>query len=344
MSEPATGDTATGIKMNGTVTRFGVMGTGRITRRLVADLQSIESVNVTAIASRSQDRADWFASQYGIPAAVKTYEALLERDDVDAVYISLPPSMHTQWCVRAAHAGKHVLCEKPLALNVSEVVELHRACESGGVRWLDATGWPHHARTHRMRDLVREGATGKLGHLSVAVSFYRPFQSGEHRLEKSLGGGCLLDLGWYAAGLCRYFVGEVPKRVFADSILENGVPIRTNAMLWFDDDVTASLSCGYDTATRKWCEIAGSEASVICDDFTRPWADRATRFWVHQASGEVEANEVSDSQECRMIERLIGTEPLDDFHTQALQTQAILDALAQSSENGVPAPVPLPSF
>ncbi|MEL6105353.1 MAG: Gfo/Idh/MocA family oxidoreductase [Planctomycetota bacterium] len=326
------------------VTRFGVMGTGRITRRLVADLQSIQAVKVTAIASRSQDRADWFASQYGIPAAVKTYHALLERDDVDAIYLSLPPSMHREWCVRAAQAGKHVLCEKPLALNAGEVVELHRACQSTGVRWLDATGWPHHARTHRMRELVQNGTTGTLGHLSVAVSFFRPFQSGEHRLEKSLGGGCLLDLGWYAAGLCRYFVGDVPRRVFADSILENGVPIRTNAMLWFDSDITASLSCGYDTATRKWCEIAGSEASVICDDFTRPWADRATRFWVHQASGEVQANEVPDSQECRMIERLIGNEPLDDFHLQALQTQAILDALDQSSVDGVPTSVLLPSF
>ena len=325
-------------------TRFGVIGTGRITRRLVADLQSTEGVQVTSIASRSQDRADWFASQYGIAAAVEGYAALLAREDVDAVYISLPPSMHCEWCVRAAEAGKHVLCEKPLALNAGEVVQLNQACAEAGVRWLDATGWPHHGRTTQMLDLVRGGTIGKLGHVSVAVSFYRPFQSGEHRLDAKLGGGSLLDLGWYAAGLSRFFVGHSPTKVFADSIEENGVPIRTNAMLWFEDDVTATLSCGYDTATRKWCEIAGSEASVICDDFTRPWADRATRFWVHHASGEVGSNELTDAQERRMVERLIGNEPLADFHVQALETQAILDALDESSRSGAPTSLTIPHF
>ena len=326
------------------LTRFGVIGTGRITRRLVADLQSTEGVQVTSIASRSMERADWFASQYGIAAAVNGYEALLQREDVDAVYISLPPSLHLEWCVNAAEAGKHVLCEKPLALTAGDVLQLHHACQSAGVRWLDATGWPHHGRTQQMLDLTRNGTIGKLGHISASVSFYRPFQSGEHRLDAELGGGCLLDLGWYAAGLSRYFVDQAPHRVFADSIEESGVPIRTNAMLWFDNDVTASLSCGYDTATRKWCEIAGSDASVICDDFTRPWADRATRFWVHHASGEVESNEFSDAQERRMIETLIGDQPLKRLHEQALQTQAILDAMSTSCQQGVPVDVHAPSF
>ncbi|MEO1527138.1 MAG: Gfo/Idh/MocA family oxidoreductase [Planctomycetota bacterium] len=326
------------------VTRFGIIGTGRITRRLVADLQSSEGVRVTSIASRSQDRADWFASQYGIASAVEGYNNLLSRDDVDAVYISLPPSMHCEWCLRSAEAGKHVLCEKPLAMNVDQVLEIHRACDAAGVRWLDATGWPHHARTHRMQELVQAGTLGKLGHLSAAVSFYRPFQSGEHRLDPELGGGCLLDLGWYAAGISCFFVGKAPQKVFADTIEESGVPLRTHAMLWFDGDITAGLSCGYDTATRKWCEVAGSEASLICDDFTRPWIERPTRFQIQHASGEVESCEVPDQQERRMIETLVSDRPLEAFHRQTLQTQAILDALSRSSRDGVPTPVHLPSF
>lgn len=321
---------------NRNTTRFGVVGTGRITRRLVADLQSTQGVLVSAIASRTQDRADWFASQYGIAAAVQGYQQLLDRDDVDAVYVSLPPSMHAEWCIRAAEAGKMILCEKPLAISAAEAVQINAACSAAGVRWLDATGWLHHGRTREMLALANEGQLGKIGHVSVAVSFYRPFQSGEHRLDPSLGGGCLLDLGWYTTGLACLFAGQLPSKVFADSIEESGVPIRTGAMLWFDDDLTASFSCGYDTATRKWFEVAGSEASVICDDFTRPWADRATRFWIHDAKGEVKPRESSDRQEHRMIETLIGQGSLESFNSLALRTQLVLDALAESVRTGQP--------
>ena len=92
-------------------TRFGIIGTGRITRRLVADLQSTDNVSVTAIASRTDERARWYADQYGVANAVTGYQQLIQRDDVDAVYISLPPSMHAEWSIAAADAGKHVLCE-----------------------------------------------------------------------------------------------------------------------------------------------------------------------------------------------------------------------------------------
>ncbi|KAA5546061.1 Gfo/Idh/MocA family oxidoreductase [Roseiconus nitratireducens] len=325
--------------------RFGVIGTGRITRRLVADLQSTDGVTVSAIASRTAERARWFASQYGIAASVEGYQALIDREDVDAVYIALPPSMHTQWCVKAAEAGKHVLCEKPLATSLEQGDQMARACDQASVRWLDATGWLHHGRTIKMLDLVNAGLLGTPTHFTASVSFYRPFQSDEHRLDASLGGGCLLDLGWYAAGAACRFVGEAPQRVFADWQLENGVPIRTTAILWFNNNVTASVSCGYDTATRKWFEFAGSEASIICDDFTRPWADRPPRFWVHQAHGEVQSHEVADRQEQRMIRTLVGEESLADYNRHALATQGTLDALAASAASGRPvslAPSPSP--
>ena len=134
-----------------------------------------------------------------------------------------------------------MLCEKPLATSATEAAQIDRACRLAGVRWLDATGWVHHRRTTEMLALARQGRLGKLGHISVAVSFYRPFQSGEHRLDPALGGGCLLDLGWYAVGLACLFAGQLPTKVFADSIHEGGVPLRSNAMLWFGEQVTATF-------------------------------------------------------------------------------------------------------
>ncbi len=308
------------------------MGTGRITRRLVADLQSTEGVSVTAIASRDANRASWFAQQYGISAAVTGYDELLARADVDAVYISLPPSLHALWTIRAAQAKKHVLCEKPLALCTENVLELAKACAGNGVRWLDATAWLHHPRTRHFRQLLDERRFGTIGHISTGVSFYRPFLSDDHRLRPELGGGCLLDLGWYCAGLIRFAAGELPQSVLAQGYFENDVSIRVTALLNFAHGITATISCGYDTATRKWCEIAGSSSSLVCDDFTRPWADKPAGAWIHEASGEVERLGFEGSQERAMITRLIGAEPLDEYWEQALDTQRILDAMACSIE------------
>jgi predicted dehydrogenase len=315
--------------MNTTV-RFGLIGTGRITRRLVADLQSTDGVDVTAIASRTADRARWYADQYGIATAVEGYDKLLSRDDVDAVYISLPPSLHAQWSIAAASAGKHVLCEKPLAMSAAEADSIDLACRQNQVRWLDAAAWLHHDRTAALAQWLSSDRLGRVGHISTAVSFYQPFQSDDHRLDASLGGGCLLDLGWYTCGLARFAVGRLPHAVLADAVTGEGVPQRVTALMWFDGEVTATISCGYDTATRKWFEIAGSAASVVCDDFTRPWADRPHRCWIHDASGKVESHTFEGSQERKMIARLVGQEPLDHWQAQAIDTQRMLDALQES--------------
>lgn len=334
-----------------TTTRFGIMGTGRITRRLVADLQSTDGVGVTAIASRDQQRSRWYADQYGIQHAVTGYQELIRRDDVDAVYVSLPPSMHASWSIAAAEHGKQVLCEKPLAMSLHEAKQIDAACNQAGVRWLDATGWLHHPRTDAFARWLDEDTFGKIGHVSAAVSFYEPFQSGDHRLDRSLGGGCLLDLAWYCAGLIAFANrGDHPIKVQARAVMRGEVPIRVTAMMSIGDHASATLSCGYDTATRKWFEIAGSKASLICDDFTRPWAQRPTRCWIHDSTGAVESHRFEGNQEHLMIQRFIGTagvgdrddlssaseneHPLSAYHRYAFQTHAMLDAIDESTKHG----------
>lgn len=314
--------------------RFGILGTGRITRRLVADLQSTPGVQVTAIASRDVDRADWYAQQYGIATGVEGYQALLGRDDVDAVYIALPPSMHCQWAVAAAEHGKHVLCEKPLAISAEEAHRVDAVCQEKQVRWLDATGWLHHPRTANFSGLEQRGKLGTLKHLSSAVSFYEPFQSGDHRLDASLGGGCVLDLGWYAVGLPIWFAGR-PLSVYATAVMRHGVPYRMTAMMWFPDDVTATINCGYDVTTRKWFEVAGDSGSIVCDDFTRPWPEREARFWSHDRTGAAESHAFEGNQEQAMLLRF--TKPESDlaiYQQQALDTQQTLEAITQSLQNG----------
>ena len=351
--------------------RFGIMGTGRITRRLIAEIQTTPQATVTAIGSRSVERAQWQADNFGIPHAVGGYEELIQRDDVDAVYIALPPSLHCQWTATACRAGKHVLCEKPLAVNADEVQQMFDAADAAGVVMLDATAWLHHDRTEQFRHWLtttnsRDGCDlpfqlGTLRHLSASVSFRSPFQSGDHRLDESLGGGCLLDLGWYAAGLIRFAAGRLPISVFADGVRRDGILSRVSGTMLFDDELTATMSCGFDTATRKWCEIAGEDASIVCDDFTRPWPDKPARSWVHEASGKVhsflaEADPLPSSgesgsgvgsqglcnQERQMVAEFVRRISSDDSIAaqksmrQALETQIILDALAKSIEIGSP--------
>ncbi|MBB3208712.1 putative dehydrogenase [Rhodopirellula rubra] len=371
--------------------RFGVLGTGRITRRLIADLQSTPGASVSAIASRSGDRAKWSADSHGIAAAVEGYAELLARDDVDAVYIALPPSLHHEWTLAACQAGKHVLCEKPVALSAAQVSEMIAAANSADVRFLDATAWLHHERTDQFRqwltttgpqeDSAKAAAKkddlfddesesddeaipfrlGPLRHLSASVSFPNPFLDGDHRLHASLGGGALLDLGWYSAGLIRFASGVLPKEVYAQAVMRGEIVARVSATMIFYDELTATLSCGFDTSTRKWFEIAGTDASIVCDDFTRPWAEKPARSWVHEASGKVHSfvppSEVNVPAEpnsapeggvpvhrCLQERVMIGTlvrwiregapsgqpAPWNAFHEQALHTQTMLDALDES--------------
>ena len=313
-------------------TRFGVLGTGRITRRLIADMQSTDQVEVTAIASREAGRARWCADQHGIPNPVEGYENLLGREEVDAVYIALPPSLHYPFSLATAEHQKDLLCEKPIALNSVQLTEINHAFRAN--RWLDATGWLHHPRTNEFSNWIDSEALGDLSHLSAALSFQRPFQSNDHRLDPELGGGCLLDLGWYVMGFTFFFLRKLPTAIFADALYRDGVPHRVNAMLWFDDDITATVSCGYDAATRKWFEVAGSAASLICDDFTRPWQDRPTRCWIHEASGKVQSYTFEGNQERNMIQKFVSGEPLGNLQNQAIATQRIIDAASESIQSG----------
>lgn len=317
--------------------RFGVLGTARIARRLVADLQSTGGIVVNAIASREEARAVWSAEQFGIGTALSSYQELIERDDIDAVYIPLPPSLHCQWARAAIAAGKHVLVEKPLCLNRAEAESIAEAARRAGVQWLDATGWLHHPRTEAMQQAI-ETELGSIGHISAACSFFEPFQANDHRREKSLGGGCLLDLGWYAAGLCTWATGGELADVTAQEICTSGCPTRVSALLTFSGQKTATFNCGYDMASRKWFEIAGSERSLICDDFTRPWNNRPPRFWVHDRAGHVQSRHVEGHQELQMISRfrdaILGQADLAPLQQQALATQEVLDRIASVLPSG----------
>jgi len=325
--------------------RFGILGTARIATKLAAAIRDCDSARLHSIASRDLGRAESWASRHEAEHARGSYDELLEDEELDAVYVPLPPSMHAEWAVRAARAGKHVLCEKPLAANATDAERIVTACRDSGVHLMDATMWLHAPRTGDMERHLHSGEMGPLRRVTAAVGidvegYMKNNPAAPHdpelRLTSELGGGSLLDLGWYGVGAAQWAYGEMPTRVFATSRRRHGVDVNTSAILWYTQDRMASFDCGFDAARRKWFEIVGTRGSIVCDDYVGPWDVAKQRFWSHDA--EMKPTEHASPprrQELCMVERfcteILSGERNPAWEERALQTQRILDALALSA-------------
>jgi predicted dehydrogenase len=192
---------------------IGVLGTARIVPYgLLEPAKATSGVEVTAIASRMPQRAEDFASRHGIQRAFGSYKALLESTDVDAIYIALPTGLHYEWAVRALEAGKHVLCEKPLAENAQQAQSLLQLAKRRGLVLVEAMHIRNLERLRRQRELVAAGEFGRL--IRVESCFLTPyvrFSEDDFRLSHELGGGAALDVGCYAVSCLRYVAGEEPE-------------------------------------------------------------------------------------------------------------------------------------
>jgi predicted dehydrogenase len=241
--------------------RWGILGTARIAaRRVIPAIMRSQTGTVVAVGSRDAERARQLAAQFGIPRAHGSYEALLADPEVDAVYIPLPNSLHGPWTIRAAEAGKHVLCEKPLALDASSAREMVASCARAGVLLQEAFMYRFHPQIERLQTLVRDGAVGRPWLVRSAFTF--TVRTAEDiRLEARLGGGGLLDVGCYCVNLSRLLLGE-PERVDAAAVYERGVDVRFAGMLHFPEGAAAQFDCGLRAPPRQSCEVIGPEGVI----------------------------------------------------------------------------------
>jgi predicted dehydrogenase len=240
--------------------RWGILSTARINGAVIPALRESPLSELVAVASRTQDRADAYAAEQGIPRAFGSYEALLDDPDLEAVYISLPNGPHVEWSVRALEAGKHVLCEKPLARDPAEVARAFDAAEHAGRLLMEAFMWRHHPQTAKLVELVNGGAIGELRLVRASFSF--TIEPGDVRLDPELGGGALMDVGCYCVNGSRLLAGE-PLIVTAQQVVgPTGIDLRTAGTLVFESDVLAQFDCAFDLPLRQWLEAVGSEGSV----------------------------------------------------------------------------------
>jgi len=263
--------------------KLGLLSTADINQKLVAGARLVDEVDVVAVASRSLERASAHASELGVPRALGSYEELLADPDVEAVYISLPNSMHVDWSVRALEAGKHVLCEKPLARAVEPVERAFDAAEAAGRVLAEAFMWRHHPQASRLVELVpRVGSLRVVrAQFSFALSSLDP--ASNIRLSGELEGGALMDVGCYCVSAARLIAGE-PLAVTAQQVTGE-VDVRFAATLSFPGDVLAHFDCGVDTVERAELEVVGSEGTLLLRD---PFHSLEPVIEVRDAGGSVE--------------------------------------------------------
>jgi predicted dehydrogenase len=262
--------------------RLGLLSTAQINDYVLAGAS--DRVRVVAVASRDKDRAEAYAREHGIERAHRSYEALLADDEVDAVYVSLPNSLHVEWSVRALEAGKHVLCEKPLTRRSRDAEAAFDAAERAGRVLMEAFMYRHHPQTRRVVELVREGAIGRLRSIRAAFSF--PLEDPANiRLASELDGGSLMDVGCYCVSGARLLAGE-PVRVSGEQEpAPGGVDLSFYGTLRFRDDVVAQIRSSFALPFRQELEAIGEEGSILVQ---APWRADFPRDVLLERGDEVE--------------------------------------------------------
>jgi predicted dehydrogenase len=263
------------------MTKWGIISTAHINRLVLAGARESDQVDVAAVASRDQARAEAYARENGIERAYGSYEALLADPDLDAVYISLPNSLHVEWSIRALEAGKHVLCEKPFDRRPEQVERAFDAADRAGRLLTEAFMYRHSPQTARVKELVESGAIGRLRLVRSAFSF--SLGDAENvRLAADLDGGALMDVGCYCVSGSRLLAGE-PETVYGEQVAgAGGVDLLFTGTMRFPGDVLAQFDCGFVLPGRDELEVVGDEGSLVLDD---PWHARTPVIELRREDG-----------------------------------------------------------
>ncbi|TMM13810.1 MAG: Gfo/Idh/MocA family oxidoreductase [Actinobacteria bacterium] len=238
--------------------RWGLLSTARINAAVIPGLKESPLSELVAVASRTEQRAGAYAREWDVPHAHGSYEALLADPDVEVVYISLPNGPHVEWSVRALEAGKHVLCEKPLARHPAEVERAFAAAERNGRLLMEAFMWRHHPQTSRLLELVRGGAIGDVRLIRATFTF--TLVDDPARIDPALAGGALMDVGCYCVSGSRLLAGEPVEASARQVVGPTGVDLRLVGTLVFPGDVLAQVDCAYDLPVRLGRDAANGHA------------------------------------------------------------------------------------
>src|SRR4051794_25145535 len=313
---------------------WGIISTADINRKVIPGAHASPKVELLGVASRDQARAETYAKEWEIERAYGSYEALLADPEIEAVYISLPNTMHCEWSVKALEAGKHVLCEKPLSRHADQVEAAFDASERTGLLLSEAFMYRHNPQTKRVKKLVDDGAIGELQLVRSAFS-YSLYDEDNIRLRTDVEGGALMDVGCYTVSGSRLFGGE-PEKAYGEAwVGPSGTDWGFGGTLRFPGDVIALFDCGTALPNRDELEAIGSEGSIFLDD---PWHCTVPVIELRR-DGNVERIEVERADSYRLeLENLSdairgAAEPLLG-RADAVGQARVIEALYRSAATG----------
>jgi xylose dehydrogenase (NAD/NADP) len=319
------------------MTTWGIISTADINRKVIPGAKASPKVDLIAVASRDQARADAYAKKWEIERAYGSYEALLADPDVEAVYISLPNTMHCEWSVKSVEAGKHVLCEKPFTRHPEEIDTAWDAADRAGRLLSEAFMYRHNPQTKKLRELIDSGAIGEVRVIRSAFS-YSLYDEDNIRLRTDVEGGALMDVGCYCVSASRLVAGAEPVSVFGQAWFgPSGTDWVFTGSMRFPGDLLATFDCGTALPNRDELEVIGSEDSLFLDD---PWHAN-TPVIERRSDGKVERIELEREDSYRLelenvsdtangeAELLLGRE-------DAMGQARALEALHRSAQSGEP--------
>ncbi|HET9590738.1 MAG TPA: Gfo/Idh/MocA family oxidoreductase [Anaerolineales bacterium] len=318
------------------VLNWGLLSTARINRALIPPLRASKRNRLLAVASRIQETADRYAQQWKIPRAHGSYEALLADPEIDVIYNSLPNSLHAGWTIKAIEAGKHVLCEKPLALSVDEVDAVQAAARRHGRVAAEAFMYRHHPQTLKVLDIVQRGSLGKLKMIRGSFNFVLSRQ-GDVRLDPALGGGSIWDIGCYPISYARTIVGEAPLEVFGWQVTgRTGIDETFVGQMRFAQDVHAQFDSSFAIPSHTFMEIVCSEGTLNIPNPFKPGIEERI-FLTHDSKTdtikikgqELYSGEVEDMADAILL-RHAPRVSLDDSRANV----AVISALLESAHSG----------
>jgi xylose dehydrogenase (NAD/NADP) len=317
---------------------WGILGPGRIAPRIVRALTDNPRGELRAVAGRDPDRASAFAQRHRVAKTHPTFADLLADDAIDVVYIALPNGLHAEWTIRALEAGKHVLCEKPLALTVADVDAISDAAERNGRIAVEAFMYLHHPQTLRALEIVEAGTLGEIQVVSSAFSFLLTYPN-DPRTDPELGGGSLWDVGCYPVSISRRFAGEEPDAFGALARFDDrGVDRTFVGQLRFPSGLLAHFESGFAADGRERVEVVGSDATLVLDHPFLPEPDGPPPVVTIWRDDEEERQEVESIDQYRaevddlQAAILDGARPRIDlaFSRGSIATLVALDRAARS--------------
>ncbi len=269
--------------------QWGILGTAKIAReRLIPGIRDSESSQVGAVASRSEERAREFAGKFGIPKSYGSYEGLLKDDRLEFVYIPLPNHLHPEWSIRAAEAGKHVLCEKPLGARAEEVEKAFKVAEDQGVKLMEGFMYRFHPQVRRVKELLEKGEIGEPVFFRGAHSFPLVTENRDQdiRWKEELGGGSLMDVGTYSVNTVRYLFDQEPERVFARNSRhpDHTAEAETQAILEFSGGKTALIDSSFILTHRADYEVSSSTGRIRAFNAYNPGLEKRLNVEINKGN------------------------------------------------------------